>query len=296
MICPRQAKSPQDPAETGLEPAGDGKMWLDGRYRCHLTSAGLTGFEAVMKTADGRCLRALKDRENWRLELDGQAGSARGVFLKKHHIRTWRSCWWAWRGIGPQESPGRVEARNVRRLTAEGIAVMDLIAYGEKLCADGRLESFVLTRELTGYTPLDHYLPKRFSRIDTTIAARDRDLDELIRGVASVARRLHAAGYNHRDLYCGHFFIKEDSPGQFDVKLIDLQRVQQRRWFRRRWIVKDLAQLAWSAVREHISRTHRMAFLHHYLGVDKLRPRDKRLVRSVLAKQARMERRLGFGP
>jgi heptose I phosphotransferase len=173
---------------------------------------------------------------------------------------------------------------------------MDLIAYGEQLHRNGRLESFVLTEELTGYTPLDHLLPKRFPTISHRRGKRDRHLQALIAHVASIARRFHQAGYNHRDFYCGHFFIKEELPGRFDIKLIDLQRVQHRRHFRRRWIIKDLAQLAWSASRDHISCTDRMAFMRHYLGVPRLRPCDKRLIRAVLARQVRMERKLGFGP
>ncbi len=78
-----------------------------------------------------------------------------------------------------------------------------------------------------------------------------------------------------------------------EIRLIDLQRVQRRRWFRRRWIVKDLAQLAWSAPRRCIKSTHKMAFIREYLGVRKLTPAHKRLIRAVLAKQRRMERRLG---
>ena len=67
-----------------------------------------------------------------------------------------------------------------------------------------------------------------------------RELSRIIRQVAAIARRLHAAGYNHRDLNCYHFLIKECRPGAFDIRLIDLQRLQRRRWLRRRWIVKDL--------------------------------------------------------
>lgn len=296
MICSEKGGVQPDPAETGLEPAGDGLMWLDGRYRPELDATGLSRFESVMQLSAGRCLRVLKDRENWRLELHAPDSAPRGAFLKKHHIRTWQSLLRAWLGLGPKETAGCVEARNVRRLNADGIAVMDLIAYGEKLHTDGRLESFVLTEELTGYTPLDRLLPKRFPELAEEGTRRDPNRRTLFRGVAAVARRFHEAGYNHRDFYCGHFFIKEGPAGTFDIKLIDLQRVQHRRWFRRRWIVKDLAQLAWSAVREQVSRTQRMAFMHAYLGVNKLRPQDKRLIRSVLAKQARMERRLGLGP
>jgi heptose I phosphotransferase len=198
-------------------------------------------------------------------------------------------------GAGPGDTAGRVEARNIRRLAAAGIASIHLIAYGEQLRADGRLESFVLTEELRDYQPLDDFLIRRFPAVRAArTAARDRDLDRLIREVAAVARRLHRAGYNHRDLYACHFFVREPTPGRFEVRLIDLQRVEHRRRFRRRWLVKDLAQLAYSAPRSRITRTGRMAFLHYYLGVERLRPEDKRLVRAVLAKQRRIERKEGL--
>ena len=111
--------------------------------------------------------------------------------------------------------------------------------------------------------------------------------------MAEIARRFHAAGYNHRDFYTCHFLVKEPSPGQFDVRLIDLQRVQRRRWFRRRWIVKDLAQLAYSAPRDRIGPKEWIAWMRHYLGTPKLRRGDKRLIRAVAARVKRMRRRLG---
>ena len=52
--------------------------------------------------------------------------------------------------------------------------------------------------------------------------------------VADVAGRFHRLGYNHRDFYCCHFFIRETDDGGFRVNLIDLQRVEHRRCWRRR--------------------------------------------------------------
>jgi len=284
-----------DPAETGLQPAGDGQMWLDARVEPQLQQAGLTDFDAVMATLDGRCLRALKDRENWRLSLQEGQQQTSGVYLKKHHVRTWLTRLRARLGTGPGETAGRVEAKNVGALTANGIEVMRLLAYGEKLHADGLLESFVLTEELENYIDLHTFLHHRFPPLSVRAsAARDRDLAQLIHEVARVARKFHKAGFNHRDLYCGHFFIRERVPGEFHIRLIDLQRVQHRRRFRRRWVVKDLAQLAWSAPRGRIKCTDKLAFIRSYLGVEKLRPADKRLIRAVLAKQQVMQRRLGI--
>ena len=287
--------STPDPAETGLEQAPDGKMWLDGRLRPELEAAGLAGFDAVMTTSEGQCLRVLADRENWRLELRRAREPARGAFLKRHRVRTWRSRLRAKLGVGPGETAGRVEARNIRRLAADGIACMSLVAYGEDLRPDGHIESFVLTDELEGYEPLDAFLRRRFPALDSgRRTSRDGDLDQLIRAVAAAARKFHRAGYNHRDLYCCHFFVREPAKGRFHVRLIDLQRVERRRRFRRRWLVKDLAQLAYSAPRDRITPRHRLAFMRHYLGVGRMRPSDKRLIRAVLAKQRRIERREGL--
>lgn len=276
-------------------PAGDGSMWLDEPFRRSLNRAGLDGLRAVMSTMGGRCLRVLRDRENWRLELPDRDRTNRGLFLKRHHVRSWSSRLRARLGMGPGETAGRAEARNARRLAAAGIDVMHLVAYGEHLRADGTLESFVLTDELRQHIPLDRFFTQRFAPRDLHhVRPREAHFDDLLRRVAEVARRFHQAGYNHRDLYCCHFFIHEPEPGRFDVRLIDLQRVEHRRRRRWRWIVKDLAQLAYSAPRDRVSCTQKLAFMRHYLGVAKLRPRDKRLIRAVLAKQQLMEQRQGI--
>ncbi|MBX3415496.1 MAG: phosphotransferase [Pirellulales bacterium] len=291
-----------------LAPIERGRMWIDPEFRPHLEHEGRATFADMMATTAGECLRALADRENWRLVLDDGEHAPRGAFLKKHHIRTWNTRFRAKLGLDPGDTAGRVEARNIARLARGGIAAMRLIAYGEGLHADGLLESFVLTEELVGCTQLDHFLRRRFPALNDGAALavdritgerhglRNAALDTLLGEVASVARHFHAMGYNHRDFYCCHFFIREHVPGEFRVHLIDLQRVQHRTRLRRRWIVKDLAQLAYSAPRERISRAHKMAFIKQYLGVRKLRPQDKQLIRRVLRKQRWMEWTLGLHP
>ncbi len=179
-----------------------------------------------------------------------------------------------------------MEAENAIALGSLGIGVMPLTAYGEKLHIDGRLESFLLSEELQGYCELQDFIVQRFAPKQS-----DKHLDRLIVQVADIARRFHAAGFNHRDFYCCHFLVKETSPGQFDVRLIDLQRVQHRRWFRRRWIVKDLAQLASMSPDAHVGCREKVLFLRTYLGVKKLRPKDKRLVDAVLGKLISIYRR-----
>ncbi len=279
------------------------------RYHLTLENAGLAQFDEVMNTKAGRCLRVLPDRENWYLH---------GMYLKKHRARTWATRIAAVLGAASPPSPGRVEALSALALQSLGIDVMPLMAYGEKLHTDGRLESFLLTEELDGYCELQDFVQRRFPphhkpsplpAPNSLLPAprsllpaprsplpADPALRRLIVQVADIARRFHAAGFNHRDFYCCHFLVKETSPDRFDVRLIDLQRVQQRRWFRRRWIVKDLAQLASMSPDDRVGCREKILFLRTYLGVRKLRPQDKRLVRDVLRKLSLIRRRTRHKP
>lgn len=280
---------------SSLKSVDPGRLWCDARDLPALEQAGLTTFDALLATTNGRLLRALDDRENWRLELQDTRRTYR-AYLKKHHIRTRWTRFCARMGGPIPATAGRVEASNIHRLNRAGIPSMRLIAFGEELHADGRLESLVLTEELAGYTQLDHFLRARFTADELSQPAGAEALHRLIREVARVANKFHRLGYNHRDFYCCHFFIREGLLGSFRVHLIDLQRVQHRRFWRRRWIVKDLAQLAYSAPRELIGCKERVAFLHAYFGVRKLLPEQKRLVRQVVFKQRWMERTLGLHP
>lgn len=291
----REGSAHRRAATTQLEAVEKGQLWCEAAARPALATARLLAFDAVLATTNGRLLRALDDRENWRLELSDSSGSCR-AYLKKHHIRTWQTRLRALWGARPSATAGRTEATNIARLNRAGIPSMRLMAFGEKLHRDGRLESFVLTEELAGFMQLDHFLRFRFPAHEASAGHGDTDLGLLIRKVAQCASQFHRLGYNHRDLYCCHFFIREGSCGGFQVNLIDLQRVQHRRRFRRRWIVKDLAQLAYSAPRERIGCRERVAFLHAYFGVRKLRAEHKRLIGRVVLKQRWMERTLGLHP
>jgi heptose I phosphotransferase len=281
------------PTEKSLHESCDGTMWFDARYHGELEDAGLSDFDAVMTNRNGYCLRALRDRENWRFELHDAQGP-RGVFLKRHHVRTWWSWLRAKLGMGPGETPGRLEVRNVDRLVHAGIDVMEVLAFGERLHEDGRMESFLLTHALEGYVELQHFLRRRFPPRDPCcIRPTDPELGRLLDQMADIVRRFHEAGFNHRDLYCCHFFVREPDRGRFEIRMIDLQRVQHRCRGRWRWIIKDLAQLAWSVPHDRVSCTQRLAFMRRYLGVSRLGVNEKRLIRAVVAKQFRMERRLG---
>lgn len=273
--------------------SSDGRMWVDREYEAELKRLGLVNFDAVMRNMRGHLLRTLPDRENWRLEFSSQ-GRRQVLFLKKHRERTMLSCLRAWFARTPPATPGRIEAENVSALQRAGIESMRVVAFGEQV-RRGLAESFFMTEELHGFTQLDHFLRRRF--VPAAERTRfDRELALLADAVADVAHRFHGAGFNHRDFYCCHLFIQELPEGRFAVRVIDLQRVERRHWLRSRWIVKDLAQLAYSAPRERVTRSLQLRFIKRYLGVDRLGPAEKRLVRRILRRRQAMQRRLGAHP
>lgn len=292
------------------ESAGDnlgvtGELWIDPAFRGELAAAGWTTFGELWATPTGQVLRSLPDRENRRLTwpaLDAQTGTASGVrlraaYLKKHlarQRRTGRRPWLRW---SPGPSPARVEALAATQLAESGLPTVRVIAWGEGRDAEGWPISLVLVEELAGYTQLDHFLRREFRPQATRGAGpRDERLRRLLAQVAEVARRLHQAGWTHADLYCCHFFVREEPRGEFDVRLIDLQRARHGGWWRRRRVVKDLAQLAYSAPAELIGPSQCWAWLRVYGTFAARSWEARRLARQVWAKKRRMEHHLGYHP
>ena len=67
----------------------------------------------------------------------------------------------------------------------------------------------------------------------------------LLKNIAELSGKIHVGNMAHQDLYMVHFFVKEDEDDA--VYLIDLQRTLIQKKLARRWHVKDLAQLLFSA-------------------------------------------------
>jgi tRNA A-37 threonylcarbamoyl transferase component Bud32 len=91
----------------------------------------------------------------------------------------------------------------------------------------------------------------------------------MIHEVAGIARVMHRAGLHHQDLYLTHFLLREDDDLRHGLHLIDLGRARCRKRLSTRWIVKDLAQLNYSA--HLLTPSQRRRFLEAYLD----RPLDR---------------------
>ena len=119
-----------------------------------------------------------------------------------------------------------------------------------------------------------------------TAADAERRL-RLIGKIASIAGKMHAAGMAHQDLYLVHFFVKPDEGD--NVYLIDLQRMIFQPTLSRRWRVKDLAQLRFSAA-PYVSEADVSFFWEIYAETAGIDPTDRLLIKAVREKAEKIRR------
>ncbi len=175
-------------------------------------------------------------------------------------------------------SPAFQEWVHLRAVASLGIEVPQVVAVARQHGA----ASVLWTRGVDPGVTLREQLPS----LPLGAASRRR----LLLAAARMARRLHAAGFLHRDLYLDHFLPRVDG----SLVLIDLSRVSWHARLPGRGRTKDLAALEFSARAAGVTRAERWRALLAYTRGDGAFAR--RLARRALAKAARIaahERRHG---
>ena len=158
------------------------------------------------------------------------------------------------------------EYQAVNKLRQIGVDTMSVAAYASEGHNPAALRSLIVTDDLVGTISLEHYCADWLQQPPTT-----RVRLGLISKLADSARRMHGAGINHRDFYLCHFHLdplslnsKTLGPADIRCHLIDLHRAQIRSKTPRRWQVKDLAGLYFSAMDTGLSKRDLLRFMHHY--------------------------------
>lgn len=225
-------------------------------YQAVLRQVGLDG-DAVFEDPRIHCWRDIRERQN--CTLDETLGDGRAIRL---HIKRFKR---------PGDDGAQAEVRGIQLLQESGIATVPLVAWGHSSAGRG----FIITEDLAGFR-------------DAEQAVRaGLPLDRLISPIAAMSARLHQAGLHHRDLYLCHFFVRVEAE-QVELRLIDAARVSRLpRWFARRWIIKDLAQLIYSLQQVDATADQQQRLLADYAAARKLASVD-RLQRSIARKVRRI--------
>ncbi len=238
---------------------------------------GKDAFEAV-EGLQGQVYRELEARRTLRTEVNGK-----GYFVKIH------------RGVGwgeivknlvtarlPVLGAGQ-EWKAIQRLNGAGVSTMTAVAYGERGSNPAQQHSFIVTEELAPTVDLEQLTLTWIEQPPSPIVKR-----ALLRRVAQMTGRMHAAGVNHRDCYICHFLLHTDKPfdaDDFRLSVIDLHRAQVRNAVPKRWRDKDLAGLYFSALNIGLTKRDLLRFIKVYFGVV-----DSRPLRQILQDEAALLR------
>jgi heptose I phosphotransferase len=192
-------------------------------------------------------------------------------YVKRHLGCGWREVFKEWYRLRKPVVSARTEWEGAQTLAAAGLRVPKVLGKGERGRYPHAVESFVVLEALEDCETLEHF---KVGWLDYNGSNWIALKHALIREVATMGRLMHQQGINHRDFYINHFLINRDlirhwQPGdKLPLHLIDLHRVQQRPTVPRRWLIKDLAALLFSAMDVGLTSADCARYLRSYLGAE----------------------------
>lgn len=263
-----------------LQPGGsvcEAGLLVRASWRDALRSAGLTDLDAVFRLESGQSLTKPglpAHRRRDRIDVAGRA-----FYLKRYQPGLGRRLARVLRCVryGGEAAD---EWHALYRLANGGVPVPEPVLLGES-SSRGAARGCVGLGELPDAESLEKWLP----RVEPSLRPGERA--ELFSRLAEFVSHFHSLGTVHRDLYLCHIFIRwQPGQGRPMFWLIDLARVfRPVAWRRRRWVVKDLAQLRHS-LGAMISPDEWTAFLASYADGSA----DPAFARAIETKAARIGR------
>lgn len=264
------------------------QIWLSDELRKIAPQGREEAFDWIMGLA-GESVRRIERRHTFRLELAGEE-----YFVKQHYGLTCADIAGELVRLRRPVLGAGNEYRMTALLNSIGITTAPLAGFGVDGSWPTSQRSFLITRAL----PLTRTL-NELSRDWWQDPPAPQLKRRLIRGVAGIVARMHAAGINHRDLYVNHFRLPlnwlENPTGEPPLFLMDLHRAQQHTALSRRWLVKDLAALLFSVLDKPFSQRDRLRFLQSYYDDRSLRQileTEAGLLQTITARAQAMRRKL----
>lgn len=202
---------PMHPVKNGLEIVD---VWSR-----RFSEAGLLSFSDLWGSSLLKIFKKKVDRDICTIELCGET-----LFVKRYHKnKRWPFFW-----LRPEGS--EVEWSGAQILKEAGLKTFDPVAIG----SDGLGKSIIVITKVAG------------GRINDFLA-RNIPFDRKVRAVSKLAQfaaDFHALGVSHQDFYLCHFFWDEPCG---HVSVVDLQRLRRAEPMVISWLIKDIAQLAYSS-------------------------------------------------
>jgi hypothetical protein len=259
-------------------------FFVDAGFERLLRKLGLISMDAVFSFNAGRNLakeNLAGFRSRLRLETDWPETT---LFLKLYDRPPVLVQLKNWLQHRARASLALLEFETASELASAGINTPKVVCYGEQWGTFFEKRSFIITERIPDGEALERKLPDCFTGEPTTKNLEQQR--DFIAKLAFFVKRFHETRYRHRDLYLSHIFYTDK--GSFH--LIDLARAFKPILFHKRFQIKDIAQLYYSAPADYFSGVDRLRFYLAYAGQSKLTEKDKAFIRRVLDKARRMAR------
>jgi len=238
-------------------------------------------FDEFMKLKGDETITKKRGRTVVTLNYD----DGRKLYLKRHTKTKFLDSLKELLRYGKPTSNAGLEWNAISELRNYGIQTMPALAMGEKFKLKfWEKQSFLLTEEIKNGVSVEKILeanPVLSFNVRRKLAER----------IGKIARKLHQAGFVHRDFYLGHFYVVGELNKDYQLHLIDLQRIMPGAKIFNRWSLKDISALYFSSLPlKEISRTDRLRFLFNYLKIETLDSKSRRFINKILMKTHRIEK------
>jgi ribosomal protein L22 len=218
-----------------------------------------------------------------RLEITAPSGDYK-LFLKRFINPPLKEQLKNWFSHKRRISMAAGEVKPAIELKEAKVNVPEVVAFGQVWKGIAEEKSFIITRQVPDSVSLETTLPGCFYKGGQVPKTAKK---EFIKDLAEVIKDFHNRGFMHRDLYLSHIFYNQQKK---IFTLIDLARCFKPLLLKRRYLLKDIAQLYYSAPYGVVSKSDRLRFYLYYTEKRKLSFMDKQFISRVKAKAGKMSR------
>ena len=218
---------------------------------------GLDSFDAIWVLDIGWFEEPNQRRGGWsgvsQTRLASADGNRTGVFIKRQQDHTTRTLAHPFTGV----LTFRREFHNLSRLLECGVPTLDVLYFAERK-VDGKRQSILVTRALTGYQSLDVCI----QNWQQTGWPGKATWHRFIQRLAGVVCLMHQHRIQHNCLFPKHVFLKNIDT-EPDIRLIDLEKAKHT-FCPEQAMLRDLDSFNRRTL--GVRRTDRLRFLLAYYG------------------------------
>ena len=252
-------------------------------WKALASNNGLDSFDAIWALDIGWFEEPNQRRGGWsgvsQAEFVLPDGDHAGVFIKRQQDHTARTLAHPLAGVLTFSR----EFHNLNRLHACGVPTLDILYFAERKL-DGKRQSILITRALSGYQSLDVCIKNWQQTGWPDKLAWHQFIDRL----AGIARLMHQHRIQHNCFFPKHVFLK-DINAQLDIRLLDLEKAKHT-FCAEQAMLRDLDSFNRRTL--GVTTTDRLRFLLAYYGQQRI---DSQ-VRKTWKKLVRQMRRKGHFP